>query len=151
MQVSLAAAKKTIAAENAPPHYYDSEDTSMGSRTHGGTTPMKVSGVSEGGAGREMNGTVAAVNNLVKEFEQKRTTFDDDAKALAEAKSGQAQTGANVNPDEEYRKVKVRFEAWKKEYKARLRETKAKVHKNGHSEVEKLRRKWWGKLTTRAS
>ncbi|XP_022139435.1 myosin-2 [Momordica charantia] len=151
LQVSLAAAKKTIAAENAPPHYYDSEDTSMGSRTHGGTTPMKVSGVSEGGAGREMNGTVAAVNNLVKEFEQKRTTFDDDAKALAEAKSGQAQTGANVNPDEEYRKVKVRFEAWKKEYKARLRETKAKVHKNGHSEVEKLRRKWWGKLTTRAS
>lgn len=161
LQMSLAAAKKTLAAENvtcppgridagnSPPHYYDSEDTtSMGSRTPGGTTPIKASGISEVGAGREMNGTLVAVNNLVKEFEQRRTAFDDDAKALIEAKSGQAQTGSNLNPDEEYRKIKVRFEAWKKEYKARLRETKAKVHhKHGHFEVDKLRRKWWGKFS----
>lgn len=160
--MSLAAAKKTLAADNvacppgrvdvgnSPPHYYDSEDTtSLGSRTPGGTTPIKVSGISEAGAGREGNGTLVAVNNLVKEFEQRRNAFDDDAKALVEAKSGQA--GANLNPDEEYRKIKVRFEAWKKEYKARLRETKTKVHKHGHFEVDKIRRKWWGKLSSRAS
>lgn len=157
--MSLAAAKKTLAAENAappgrvdagnsPPHYYDSEDmTSMGSRTPGGTTPTKASGISEGGTGREMNGTVVAVNNLVKEFEQRKTAFDDDAKALIEAKSG-----SDANPDEEYRKIKARFEAWKKEYKARLRETKAKVHhKHGHFEVDRLRRKWWGKFSSKAS
>ncbi|KGN59875.1 myosin-2 [Cucumis sativus] len=159
LQMSLAAAKKTLAAENAappgrvdagnsPPHYYDSEDmTSMGSRTPGGTTPTKASGISEGGTGREMNGTVVAVNNLVKEFEQRKTAFDDDAKALIEAKSG-----SDANPDEEYRKIKARFEAWKKEYKARLRETKAKVHhKHGHFEVDRLRRKWWGKFSSKAS
>uniref|UniRef100_A0A9I9DGT7 Myosin-2-like n=1 Tax=Cucumis melo TaxID=3656 RepID=A0A9I9DGT7_CUCME len=164
LQMSLAAAKKTLAAENAappgrvdacnsPPHYYDSEDTtSMGSRTPGVTTPKKASGISEVGAGREMNGTLVAVNNLVKEFEQRRIAFDDDAKALIEAKSGQTQMGSNANPDEEYRKIKVRFEAWKKEYKARLRETKAKVHhKHGHFEVDKLRRKWWGKFSSKAS
>lgn len=157
MQTSLAAAKKTLATENvacppgrvdagnSPPRFYDSEDTtSMESRTPGATTPIKVSGISEAGAGKEMNGTVAAVNNLVKEFEQRRNAFDDDAKALTEAK---AQTGANVNPGEEYRKIKVRFEAWKKEYKARLRETKVKVHKTAHFDVDKIRRKWWGKLS----
>ncbi|XP_022981361.1 myosin-2-like [Cucurbita maxima] len=149
LQTSLAAAKKSLAAENvagragnSPPHYYDSEDTtSMESRT-----PRET------GAGREMNGTSFAVNNLVKEFEQQKNAFDDDAKGLAEAKSGQGQTGgANTNPDEEYRKIKVRFETWKKEYKAKLRENKPKVHKHGPFEADIIRRKWWGKLRLRSS
>ncbi|KAG7015245.1 Myosin-2 [Cucurbita argyrosperma subsp. argyrosperma] len=133
---------RRIGAGNSPPHYYDSEDTtSMESRT-----PR------EAGAGREMNGTSFAVNNLVKEFEQQKNAFDDDAKGLAEAKSGQGQPGgANTNTDEEYRKIKVRFEAWKKEYKAKLRENKPKVHKHGPFEADIIRRKWWGKLRLRSS
>ncbi|BBH01849.1 myosin 2 [Prunus dulcis] len=48
-------------------------------------------------------------------------------------------SGVNMNPEEELRKLKHRFESWKKEYKARLRETKTKVHKLWHSEEEKRR------------
>ena len=165
MQMSLAVAKRTLAAAenvacplgrvdvaNSPPHYYDSEDmTSMGSRTPGGTTPVKAFGISEVGAGREMNGALFAVSTLVREFEQRRIAFDNDAKALIESKSSHAQIRSNMNPEEEYRKIKVRFEAWKKEYKVRLREMKGKVHKYGHFEVDKLRRKWWGKLSSRSS
>ena len=161
MQMSLAAARKSLAAEHsaAPPgrhdnvlspRGYDSEDApSMGSRTPGGSTPIKFScNLSDAGAGREPNGTLTAVNNLIKEFEHQRQTFDDDAKALVGIKSGQS---ANVNPDEEFRRLKHRFEGWKKEYKIRLRETKARLHKLGNSEAERSRRKWWGKFSSRAS
>lgn len=157
MQMSLAAARKSLAVDNtggqpgrfdavSSPRYYDSEDaTSMGSRTPGASTPAKFSSSHHDG-GRDTNGTLSAVSNLVKEFEQQRQTFDDDAKALVVVKPGQS--AASVNSDEELRKLKLRFEMWKKEYKVRLRDTKTKLHKLGHSEV---RRKWWGKLSSRAS
>ncbi|KAH1218503.1 Myosin-2 [Glycine max] len=159
LQMSLAAARKSLASENvsgqiarrdvASPLGYDSEDAaSMGSRTprtpHA-STPLKYSSsLTEAGAGRDVNGTLTSVSNLMKEFEQRRHTFDDDARALVEIKTGQS---ANTNSVEELRKLKHRFEGWKKEYKARLRETKARLHK---SEMEKSRRRWWGKLSSRA-
>lgn len=145
LQVSLAAARKSLTSNNvgqpgrvdvASPRYDSEEGMSMGSRTPGASTPIN-------GVARETNGTLNAVGNLVKEFDQRRHTFDDEAKALIEVKPG--------NPDEELRKLKHRFESWKKEYKARLRETKTKLHKHGHSEEEKRRRKWWGKISTRSS
>ncbi|XP_015896696.2 myosin-2 isoform X1 [Ziziphus jujuba] len=161
LQMSLAAARKSLAVDNtaghpgrmdsvSSPRFYDSEDaTSMGSRTPGASTPAKFSsGIHDVGSGRDTNGTLTAVNNLVKEFEQQRQTFDDDAKALVVVKG---QSTSNINSDEEIRKLKLRFEMWKKEYKVRLRETKAKLHKLGHPEVERSRRKWWGKLSSRAS
>ncbi|KAF7112158.1 hypothetical protein RHSIM_RhsimUnG0258700 [Rhododendron simsii] len=149
LQVSLDATKKSFAADDTTgqperqdvspsPHYYDSEDTtSMGPQTPGGTTPIKISNTVR--AGRETNGGLSAVSPLAKEFEQRKQDFDDEAKAIVESKSGR--------PDEDLRKLKLRFETWKKEYKSRLREMKAKIHKLGHSEVEKSRRKWWGKKT----
>lgn len=147
--MSLDATKKSFAADDTTgqperqdvspsPHYYDSEDTtSMGPQTPGGTTPIKISNTVR--AGRETNGGLNAVSHLAKEFEQRKQDFDDEAKAIVESKSGR--------PDEELRKLKLRFETWKKGYKSRLREMKAKIHKLGHSEVEKSRRKWWGKKT----
>lgn len=160
LQVSLATARKSLASDNiafpgrqeaVSPRYIDSEDfNSTISRTPGGSTPIKFSGslsVSDSGAaGREANGTLSAVSNLMREFEQKRQTFDCDAKALLDAKSGPP---AITNPDEEFRKLKHRFEGWKKEYKFRLRETKARLHKAG--EGDKSRRRWWGKLSSKAS
>ncbi|XP_027343633.1 myosin-2 isoform X2 [Abrus precatorius] len=160
LQTSLAAARKSLASENASgqparhdaatPFGYDSEDaTSMGSRTPGASTPLKYSSsLSEAGVGRDANGSLTSVSNLMKEFEQRRHAFDDDARALVEVKTGQS---ANTNSVEELRKLKHRFEGWKKEYKARLRETKARIHKLGNSEMDKSRRKWWGKLSSRAS
>ncbi|KAK4255746.1 hypothetical protein QN277_008704 [Acacia crassicarpa] len=162
LQVSLAAARKSLASDNntaypgrqeaVSPRYNDSEDfNSVLSRTPGGSTPIKFSSslsVSDSGAvGREVNGTLSAVSNLMREFEQRRQTFDCDARALLDAKAGQSV----MNPDEEFRKLKHRFEGWKKEYKYRLRETKARLHKVGNSEGEKSRRRWWGKLSSRAS
>ncbi|KAK7401855.1 hypothetical protein VNO78_13680 [Psophocarpus tetragonolobus] len=156
LQMSLAAARKSLASENASsqlagrdaatPFEYESEDaTSIGSRTPCVGTPLKYSSsLSEIGAGRDVNGTLASVSNLMKEFEQRRHTFDDDARALVEVRTGQS---ANTNSIEELRKVKHRFEGWKKEYKARLRETKVRLHK---SELDKGRRRWWEKLSTRA-
>ncbi|XP_031266701.1 myosin-2 [Pistacia vera] len=157
LQMSLAAARKSLAADNtvgeagretsSSPHFYDSEDaTSMGSRTPGGTTPVKYSNANADGAGRGSNGGLTAVNNLVKEFEQRKQTFDDDAKALVEVKT--TVPLPNVHPDAELRKLKARFEAWKKDYKTRLRETKVRLHKVANSEV---RRTWWGKLSSKVS
>lgn len=163
LQMSLAASKKNLALDNntsqpsrldatSPSQlYYDSEDaTSMGTQTPGGSTPLKFSNsTADAQAGRETNGGYNAVGLMVKEFEHRRQNFDDGSKSLVELKS--SQNGSSLNPAEELRRLKLRFEAWKKEFKVRLRETKARLHKLGHySEAEKSRRKWWGKKSTRA-
>ncbi|XP_058747335.1 myosin-2-like isoform X3 [Vicia villosa] len=154
LQSSLVSARKSLASENGTvqpvrhelvsPRYYDSEDaSSMGSRTTSGSTPMLLSGsFSVSDAGRQANGTLTTVSNLMKEFEQQRQTFNDEVKALNEIKPGQS---ANTSSADELRKLKQRFEGWKKQYKVRLRETKARL-----SESEKSRRTWWGKLSLRA-
>ncbi|KAI5420478.1 myosin-2 [Lathyrus oleraceus] len=154
LQSSLVAARKSLASENGivqpvrhdlvSPRYYDSEDASfMGSRTTSGSTPMKLSGsFSVSDAGKQANGTLTTVSNLMKEFEQRRQTFNDEVKALNEIKPGQS---ANTSSADELRKLKQRFEGWKKQYKVRLHETKARL-----SESEKSRRTWWGKLSSRA-
>ncbi|KAM6553591.1 hypothetical protein CsatB_014353 [Cannabis sativa] len=162
LQVSLAAARKSLVVDTAvgqpgrldavfSPRYYDSEDaTSMGSRTPGASTPLKFSNsVQDVGSGRDANGTLNEVSNLVKEFEQQKQTFDEEAKAIVGIKTGKS--ASNINSDDDLRKLKLRFEMWKKEYKLRLRETKAKLHKLGHSEAERSRRRWWGRISTKAS
>ncbi|XP_045805030.1 myosin-2-like [Trifolium pratense] len=154
LQTSLVAARKNHASENGTvqpvrhdlvsPRYYDSEHaTSMESRTTDGSTPMKLSSCfSVADAGRQTNGALTTVSNLMKEFEQRRQTFNDEVKALNEVKPGQS---SNTNSADELRKLKQRFEGWKKQYKVRLRETKARL-----SETEKSRWTWWGKLSLKA-
>jgi myosin-5 len=114
----------------------------MESRTPGGNTPnIFANAFPDLRAGRENNGSVNVVNNLAKEFGLQKQNFDDDAKALVEVRAGQS--ASNMNPDEELRRLKLKFETWKKDYKVRLRETKARLHKLGHGEVDRNRRKWW--------
>ncbi|KAK1418061.1 hypothetical protein QVD17_27199 [Tagetes erecta] len=98
-----------------------------------------------GESGRDTSGTQnlsenngGIVDNLAKELEQKRQIFDDDAKAVVERKLSYSKQ------IDEYRKVKERFEMWKKEYKNRLRETKAKL-----ANSEGGKQSWWGKLSKR--
>ncbi|KAK2965273.1 hypothetical protein RJ640_015771 [Escallonia rubra] len=43
-----------------------------------------------------------------------------------------------MSPEDELRKLKLGFKAWEREYKARLKETKAILHKLGHSH-----KRWW--------
>ncbi|KAI3427532.1 uncharacterized protein J3R85_009358 [Psidium guajava] len=155
LQMSLAAARKSLVTDDnggpprrpdvaLSPRDYDSEDTtSMGSRTPGGSIPVKFSNaITDGRAGRDTNGTLNAVSDLIKEFEIRKQTFDDDARSLAEVR---LESAPNTSPDEELRKLKVRFESWKKEYKVRLRETKVRLRKLGHFDADKGRRKWWGR------
>ncbi|KAL4309084.1 hypothetical protein GQ457_01G005030 [Hibiscus cannabinus] len=144
LQTSLASARKSLAADSTAgqlgradmvsPRHYDSEDNvSMGSRTPVG--------------GRE-NGSLNAVGNLLKEFDQRKQAFDDDAKSLAETRT--AVPASNVSPDDELRRLKRRFETWKREFKMRLKETKARLHKRGRQESDRTRRKWWEKLGSRS-
>ncbi|XP_027353787.1 myosin-2-like isoform X2 [Abrus precatorius] len=158
LQMSLVAARKSLAPENAivqpvrrdlvSPRGYDSEDAiSMGSRTPGGSTPKFSSSLSVSDAGRQVNGTLTTVSNLMKEFEQQRQNFDDEVKALIEVKQGQSTTAKS---GEELQKLKHRFEGWKTQYKVRLREAKTRLRKLGNSETEKSRRTWWEKLSLRA-
>lgn len=86
-----------------------------------------------------------AVGHLVRELEQKKQGFESDAGQLIAAKSGQSDV--NVNPDEELRRLKVRFTAWKKDYKVRLRETKAALQKLGNH--EKTRKRCWLKRSSK--
>ncbi|KAH0654092.1 hypothetical protein KY289_031770 [Solanum tuberosum] len=154
LQASLAAAKNTLAAgdttgrpgklEGSPsPHYYDSDDaTSMD--TPAGRTPINFSNNSLGVvANREVNGGLSLISHLTMEFEQRKQNFDNEAMAIVHLKPGQLHS--TNNPADEYRRLKHRFEEWKKEYKVRLKETKSKVHKLVHSKAGKSHRKWWGK------
>ncbi|XP_019443992.1 PREDICTED: myosin-2-like isoform X2 [Lupinus angustifolius] len=160
LQMSLAAARKSLASDNgtshpirheaASPSWYDSEDnTSLGSRTPGLNTPMKYTNSPSVGAWRQQSNVSfnSSLSTLLKEFEHRRHTFDIDARSLADVRPAQS---GRTNPIEEYRKLKHRFEAWKKEYKVRLRMAKATLHRIGNSEVEKSWRTWWEKLSSRA-
>ncbi|WVZ66361.1 hypothetical protein U9M48_015595 [Paspalum notatum var. saurae] len=158
LQLSLVAAKKNLASEDAAtraartdythtPVQYDSEDT-LSTGTH---TPEVIESrhshnpeakVSAGNSDRRVN----AVNHLAKEFEDRRQVFEDDAGFLVAVKSGQV--GSNMNPDEELRKLKDRFATWKKDYKSRLKETKVNLHKVGTHD-EKSRKRWWGKKSSK--
>ncbi|GFP78572.1 myosin-2 [Phtheirospermum japonicum] len=159
LQMSLSESKSNLGTENIirqpvrlngaqSPHYYDSEDTSQGTHTPGGSTPIRFghNGLDEVPC-RETNGSLNPISLLAKEFEERKRTFDDEAHAIAEVKSGHL---PSLNPVEEFRRLKHRFEEWKKDYKARLKEAKSKVHRLGHSEAEKHRRKWWGKRSKRS-
>ncbi|WZZ89397.1 hypothetical protein YC2023_117976 [Brassica napus] len=157
LQMSLAAARKSLATENntgqaggrqdasMSPFGYDSEDT-MSTGTPGVRTPTTK--FSNGNTPelriRELNGSLNAVNHLAREFDQRRLNFDEDARAIMEVKGGPQATPngqqQQQHPEDEFKRLKLRFETWKKDYKARLRETKARLHSD-----KGRHRKWWGK------
>ena len=56
--------------------------------------------------------------------------FDDDAKFLAEVKSGLV-VARELDPDFELKNLKERFEVWKKDFKQRLGDTKVLLKKLG--------------------
>ncbi|KAH7431352.1 hypothetical protein KP509_08G044300 [Ceratopteris richardii] len=86
----------------------------------------------------------SVLEHLNKELDHRTQVFNDDARFLVEVKSGQIE--ANFKPDEELRKLKQRFEVWKKDYKARLKETKGMLKKLGKPDSgEKSKKRWWSK------
>lgn len=154
--MSLAAARKSLATENVTgqagggrqdtstsPFGYESEDTTSTTATPGLRTPTTnfTNGNTPELRSRELNGSLNAVNHLAREFDQRRLNFDEDARAIVEVKVEPEATGQQQqHPEDEFRRLKLRFETWKKDYKARLRETKARLHSD-----KRRHRKWWGK------
>ncbi|CAH2077785.1 unnamed protein product [Thlaspi arvense] len=126
MQMSLVAACKILAPDKAASHGDDSEDTmSLG-------TPTK-----------ELKGSLNDVNNLVIECDQRRVVFDEDVKCHGEMKlEPDSISVKKQHAEEELSRLKLRFEKWKKDYRARLRGTKARLRLNGDKDRH---RKWWCK------
>ncbi|XP_059659667.1 myosin-1-like [Cornus florida] len=140
-QISLAAAKKSLAVENttaqpgkvvASPEYLHFDDRNA---------MVKFSNASHDAGPQRMKCGSDAIGHL---NEQQKMVINDDANFLLELKSGQL--ASSMNPDIELQKLKLRFGSWKKDYKIRLQETKVALHKLGHSEAEKNQKKWWGNL-----
>ncbi|XP_010278385.1 PREDICTED: myosin-2 isoform X1 [Nelumbo nucifera] len=164
LQMSLAAAKKSLVADEIAgqlgrpvaspvPHNNGYEESmSVGTQNPDDTMriilPNPLSG-SGNVPGRVSDTGLIAVNQLRKEFEKRKQVFDDDLECILEVKSGQSTS--NRNPDDELRKLKLRFMAWKKDYKIRLWETKAMSHKLGNSDMDKNHKKWWGKKGVRGT
>ncbi|KAJ7518383.1 hypothetical protein O6H91_21G066400 [Diphasiastrum complanatum] len=174
LQLSLAAAKRSLANEDPVIHQckqdenlnarvmaskraskpllpQDDESVDWDDATSAGTktperTPTHFPDSALDNMSKELDAGRSVVGHLVKEFEHRKQVFNDDSEFLVEVKSGQ--TEANLSPDEELRKLKQRFDLWKKDFKVRLRETKLILHKLASVETtERTRKKWWGKKT----
>ncbi|KAL1203060.1 Myosin-4 [Cardamine amara subsp. amara] len=121
MQMSLAAACKILAQDKTASLSNDSEDT-----------------VSFGTPTKEPKGRLSDVNDNSTEFDQRSVIINEDAKSLVDVKLG----AESKEHAEELRRLKLRFKKWKKDYKARLRETKTRLRLSGG---KGRHRKWWCK------
>ncbi|CAI9303676.1 unnamed protein product [Lactuca saligna] len=131
LQKSLVAAKKSLGDSGG-------DGVGVGGISSGTQTLVEYNGGGGGGGG--------VVDHLSKELDQKTHDFDDNAKAII---GQQQQQMPYLKQMEEFKKVKDRFEIWKKEYKNRLKETRAKLVKGVNGEGGGTKQSWWGKLSKR--
>ncbi|KAL8098526.1 myosin-2-like isoform X2 [Apium graveolens] len=154
LQMSLAEVKRSVAdytsiqpkrQDDLPAsRHYDSDYTNS---PEAQTPSIRLTNsVREFGAGRQSNGNGNTLGDLMKEFEQRKYTFDDEVKAIIEVKSEHA---VYANLDKDLRNLKTKFETWMKDYKARLRQAKSNLRKAGLSDAENCHRKWWGGISKR--
>ena len=141
LQSSLSIAKKSLAMDDSRRNS-DASVNLTDDRDSSWDTGSNFRGQESNGM-RPMSAGLTVISRMAEEFEQRSQVFGDDAKFLVEVKSGQ--TEASLNPDRELRRLKQMFEAWKKDYGSRLRETKVILQKLGNEEGsgDKARKKWW--------
>ncbi|KAM3283666.1 myosin-1 [Capsicum chacoense] len=143
LQSSLSIAKRSLALDdsrrNSDASVNPTDEKESSWETGSNQRARESNGV------RPMNAGLSVISRLAEEFEQRSQVFGDDAKFLVEVKSGQVE--ANLSPDRELRRLKQMFEAWKKDYGSRLRETKVILNKLGSDEggSDKMKKKWWGR------
>nr|XP_043637798.1 myosin-1-like isoform X1 [Erigeron canadensis] len=143
LQSSLTLAKQTLTSID------DNSDPSVNPTNNERFDERNLNGL--GAGDNEMAAGLSLISRLAEEFDQRSQVFGDDAKFLVEVKSGQAE--ADLNPEEELRRLKLSFEGWKKDFGARLRETKVILNKlsseeSGGSGSEKVKKNWWGRLNS---
>ncbi|XP_030508063.1 myosin-1 isoform X2 [Cannabis sativa] len=141
LQSSLSIAKKSLAIDDSA-RSSDASVNASDDRECSWDTGSNHKGQESNGL-RPMSAGLSVISRLAEEFEQRSQVFGDDAKFLVEVKSGQVD--ASLNPDKELRRLKQMFEAWKKDYGSRLRETKVILHKLGNDEgaIDRVKKKWW--------
>ncbi|KAF9678742.1 hypothetical protein SADUNF_Sadunf07G0067300 [Salix dunnii] len=143
LQSSLSIAKKSLAVDDSERNS-DASVNASDERDISWDTGSNHRGQENNGV-RPVSAGLSVISRLAEEFEQRRQVFGDDAKFLVEVKSGQVD--ASLNPDRELRRLKQMFEAWKKDYGSRLRETKVVLNKLGTEEgaLDRVKKKWWGR------
>lgn len=143
LQSSLSIAKRSLAMDDSGRNS-DASVNASDDKDYSWDTGSNHKGPESNGV-RPMSAGLSVISRLAEEFEQRSQVFGDDAKFLVEVKSGQVE--ATLNPDRELRRLKQMFEAWKKDYASRLRETKVILNKLGteQSPVDKVKKKWWGR------
>ncbi|KAL1802603.1 hypothetical protein ACET3Z_031250 [Daucus carota] len=81
------------------------------------------------------------------EKSENEITIVDSAPMLCDANGDSfsflGESGSDANSIYELRKLKLRFETWKKDYKSQLHKTKETFQKLGTSKVKKSSKKWW--------
>ncbi|KAI3816405.1 hypothetical protein L1987_16099 [Smallanthus sonchifolius] len=138
LQSSLTLAKQTLTVDDNsdPPVNLTNTETERNSNGAGTSS-------------NEMTAGLSLISRLAEEFEQRSHVFGDDAQFLVEVKSGQAE--ASLNPEEELGRLKQSFEGWKKDFGARLRESKVILNKLSSEDGgggEKVKKNWWGRLNS---
>ena len=63
-----------------------------------------------------------AVSTAQREFETRSQVFEDDAEFIVEVREGSS--AADMDPEFELKELGARFEAWRKDFKDRLKETR---------------------------
>ncbi|KAK9810086.1 hypothetical protein WJX72_004563 [[Myrmecia] bisecta] len=100
--------------------YFDPDSATLSADvldSPGAQVPILASGQREAVAsGRKY------VEKLQEEFERKQALFQDDAAFIQEVKEGRSHA-EGMNPDVELRNLKLRFDAFRKDFKARLMDT----------------------------
>ncbi|OIV91256.1 hypothetical protein TanjilG_30478 [Lupinus angustifolius] len=143
LQSSLSIAKKSLAMDDSERNS-DASVNASEEREYSWDMESNHRRQESNGA-RSMSAGLSVISRMAEEFEQRSQVFGDDAKFLVEVKSGQIE--ASLSPDRELRRLKQMFEAWKKDYGSRLRETKVILHKLGSEDgsAEKAKKKWWAR------
>lgn len=143
LQSSLSIAKKSLAIDDSERNS-DASVNASDEVEYSWDTGSNCKGQESNGV-RPMSTGLSVISRLAEEFDQRSQVFGDDAKFLVEVKSGQVE--ASLNPDKELRRLKQMFEAWKKDYGARLRETKVILNKLGSEEgaIDRVKKKWWAR------
>nr|GMC49941.1 myosin-2 isoform X2 [Ipomoea batatas] len=123
-------------------HSFNSTTTSTpkGTSSPAGSASMKSSNYDSDAESIRDCGLIA-VSHIVNEFELKKQKFEDDAANIVQLKARQPHSSS---PEAELKRLKNQFTAWKQDYKVRLRDTRANLHKLEHSK-DRRQKTWWGK------
>ena len=88
----------------------------------------------------------ALVNAMTAVFEHRKQAFEDDLNFLVDVKSEKLEA-TSIDPEDELRNLKERFEFWRKDFRTRLRDTKGTLRKLRTTDTHRMKMTlgWWGK------